>query len=65
MFAAQKQVGFDPFAGRKLHAHLCDLGCVDIEARMSAHHLIYGPLSDVDRFNWLSSLLALQWAPHL
>ena len=54
VFAMQRQHGFDPFVGRKLYAYLYDLGCVDIEVRMSAHHLVYGELSETDRFNWLS-----------
>jgi SAM-dependent methyltransferase len=65
VLAAQEQQGFDPFVGRKLYAHLYDLGCVDIEVRMSAHHLIYGALSEVDRFNWLCKVEAAHKAPGL
>jgi SAM-dependent methyltransferase len=65
VLAMQKQYGFDPFVGRKLYAYLYDLGCVDIEVRMSAHHLIYGELSDTDRFNWLSKAEATRNAPGL
>jgi 2-polyprenyl-3-methyl-5-hydroxy-6-metoxy-1,4-benzoquinol methylase len=65
VFAAHKHFGFDPFAGRKLYAYLCDLGCVDIEVRMSAHHLIYGELSETDRFNWLSKAQAVRNAAEL
>lgn len=54
VLAMQRQYGFDPFVGRKLYSYLYDLGCQDIEVRMSAHHLIYGELSEIDRFNWLS-----------
>jgi ubiquinone/menaquinone biosynthesis C-methylase UbiE len=65
VFAMQKQFGFDPFVGRKLYSYLYDLGCVDIEVRMSAHHLIYGELSDTDRFNWLTKAEAAQNSPAL
>jgi ubiquinone/menaquinone biosynthesis C-methylase UbiE len=61
----QKEHGFDPFVGRKLYSYLYDLGCVDIEVRMSAHHLIYGQLSDVDRFNWLAKAEAARNTPCL
>ena len=65
VLATQRQYGFDPFVGRKLYAYLYDLGCVDIEVRMSAHHLIYGELSEIDRFNWLSKAEAARNSPGL
>jgi SAM-dependent methyltransferase len=65
VLGTQKQYGFDPFVGRKLYAYLYDLGCVDIEVRMSAHHLIYGELSEIDRFNWLSKAEAARHARDL
>jgi ubiquinone/menaquinone biosynthesis C-methylase UbiE len=65
VFAMQKQYGFDPYVGRKLYACLYDLGCADIEVRVSAHHLIYGQLSDNDRFNWLAKAEAARNAPGL
>jgi SAM-dependent methyltransferase len=65
VLGSQKHFGFDPFVGRKLYAYLYDLGCVDIEVRMSAHHLIYGGLSDTDRFNWLSKAEGARNAPGL
>ena len=65
VLAMQRQYGFDPFVGRKLYSYLYDLGCVDIEVRMSAHHLIYGDLSEIDRFNWLSKAEAARNAPGL
>ncbi len=65
MLAMQRQYDFDPFVGRKLYAYLYDLGCVNIEVRMSAHHLIYGELSETDRFNWLSKAEAARNAPQL
>jgi ubiquinone/menaquinone biosynthesis C-methylase UbiE len=65
VLAMQRQYGFDPFVGRKLYSYLYDLGCLDIEVRMSAHHLIYGHLSDADRFNWLSKVEAARNVPAL
>ena len=65
VLGTQRQYGFDPFVGRKLYAYLYDLGCVDIEVRMSAHHLIYGELSETDRFNWLSKAEAARNSPGL
>jgi SAM-dependent methyltransferase len=65
VLGTQRQHGFDPFVGRKLYAYLYDLGCIDIEVRMSAHHLIYGELSEIDRFNWLSKAEAARNAQGL
>ena len=65
VLATQREYGFDPFVGRKLYAYLYDLGCVDIEVRMTAHHLIYGELSETDRFNWLSKAEATRNTPKL
>ncbi len=47
-----QRADFDPYAGRKLYAHMYDLGMVDIRIDLRAHHLIYGALDEVDRFNW-------------
>lgn len=63
VFAMQRRHGFDPFVGRKLYAHLFDLGCTDIEVRMTAHHLIYGQISATDRFNWLAKAEAARRLP--
>ena len=65
VLAMQKRYGFDPYVGRKLYAYLYDLGCVDIDVRMSAHHLIHGEMSDTDRFNWLSKAETARNAPGL
>jgi 2-polyprenyl-3-methyl-5-hydroxy-6-metoxy-1,4-benzoquinol methylase len=65
VLAMQQRHAFDPFVGRKLYAFLCDLGCADIEVRMEAHHLIYGRLSDADRFNWLAKAEAARGVPGL
>jgi SAM-dependent methyltransferase len=43
---------FDPYAGRKLYSYLYDLGFGDISVEMDHHHLVYGPLNDIDRYNW-------------
>ena len=48
----ERSFDFDPYVGRKLYSFLYDLGCEDIEVKMSAHHLIYGGLDPADRFNW-------------
>lgn len=65
VFALQKGQGFDPFVGRKLYAYLYDLGCSDLEVRMAPHHLIYGPISEADRFNWLAKGHAVRHVPEL
>ncbi len=52
MAAVEAREDFDPYAGRKLYAYLYDLGMVDIRMDLRAHHLIYGELNEVDRFNW-------------
>ncbi|MCE5262779.1 MAG: class I SAM-dependent methyltransferase, partial [Deltaproteobacteria bacterium] len=43
---------FDAYAGRKLYAHLFDLGFENIEVGVTAHHVIYGKIRDVDNYNW-------------
>lgn len=47
---------FDPYAGRRLYSHLFRLAFRDIRVEMGAHHLIYGELGEVDRFNWFTKL---------
>lgn len=47
---------FDPYAGRKLYAYLYDLGFEEIAVEMDHHHLIYGELGEVDRYNWTRKL---------
>jgi ubiquinone/menaquinone biosynthesis C-methylase UbiE len=47
---------FDPYAGRKLYSYLFDLGFQDIAVEMDHHHLIYGKLNEVDRYNWIRKL---------
>ncbi len=43
---------FDPYAGRKLYSYLNRLQFTDIAVDVRAHHLIYGPLGEVDEYNW-------------
>lgn len=47
---------FDPYAGRKLYAHMTDLGFTDIAVNVEAHHLIYGELNPVEAANWQSKI---------
>ncbi len=47
-----KNNNFDPFAGRKLYHYLYEAGMVEIKLDMRPHHLIYGELSDQDRWHW-------------
>jgi SAM-dependent methyltransferase len=54
---------FDPYAGRKLYAHLFDLGFEQIEVDVEAHHVIYGKTRDVDSYNWTKKIEVI--APHL
>lgn len=49
----EKNANFDPYAGRKLYSFLYDLGYQDINIDVTAHHLIFGQLKDVDAFNWI------------
>lgn len=43
---------FDPYAGRRLYGHLFDLDYQDIRLNMTSHHLIFGELDEVERYNW-------------
>jgi hypothetical protein len=52
----EKKANFDPYAGRKLYSYLYDLGFEEIKVDVSAHHVIYGPLSDTDAFNWMKKI---------
>jgi SAM-dependent methyltransferase len=47
---------FDAYAGRKLYAHLFDLGFEDIQIAVTAHHVIYGKSNDVDSYNWTKKI---------
>jgi len=50
---AQAEYNFDAYAGRKLYAHLYDLGYEEIRMDLLPHHLIYGEVKDQDIFNWI------------
>ena len=65
VFAVQRQYGFDPYVGRKLYGYLYDVGCVDVQVRMTPHHLIFGEMSDAERFNWLSKAESARTSPGL
>lgn len=52
----RERADFDPFMGRRLYSFLYDLGLEDIEVKMTPHHLIFGELSEVDRYNWWRKL---------
>jgi SAM-dependent methyltransferase len=56
METLEKDHDFDPYAGRKLYSYLYDLGFEDIAVEMDHHHLIYGKLNEVDRYNWTKKL---------
>ena len=52
MSCLEKEHDFDPYAGRKLYSYLYDQGFEDICVDVGYHHLIYGPLNEVDAYNW-------------
>jgi SAM-dependent methyltransferase len=43
---------FDPFAGRRLPTRMQELGFEDIRVDIRMHHLVYGKLSEFNRWNW-------------
>jgi ubiquinone/menaquinone biosynthesis C-methylase UbiE len=56
MDALGRRANFDPYAGRRLYAHLCDLGYEEIRVTVEGHHLIYGELRENDAFNWMKKI---------
>jgi SAM-dependent methyltransferase len=58
MVAVAERADFDPYVGRKLYAMLYDLGFTELSLQLEAHHLIYGPLSETDAFNWEAKVQA-------
>ncbi|MBI4767681.1 MAG: methyltransferase domain-containing protein [Deltaproteobacteria bacterium] len=50
---SQEKADFDPWVGRKLYSFFYDLGYEKISVDVSAHHLIYGPLNEMEAFNWV------------
>jgi ubiquinone/menaquinone biosynthesis C-methylase UbiE len=53
---AQTKGNFDPWSGRKLYSFLYDLGFENLSVDVSAHHLIFGPPTEADAFNWLKKV---------
>lgn len=43
---------FDPFAGRKLPTRFHELGLTNISVDIRAHHLVYGKLTEFNKWNW-------------
>lgn len=56
MARLEQNFNFDPYAGRRLFAHMNTLGYSNIKCMVEMHHLIYGQLSDRDAYNWLRKL---------
>lgn len=56
MNVLEERYDFDPYAGRKLYAHLYDLGYEDICVEMVPYHLIYGKAKQSDIFNWTKKI---------
>jgi len=56
MAALGARANFDPYAGRRLYAHLYDLGFEQIRVTIEGHHLIYGELQENDAFNWMKKI---------
>lgn len=56
MSCLQANHNFDPYSGRKLYAHMTELGFTNIAVDIEAHHLIYGELNPVDAANWQSKI---------
>lgn len=52
----EQSYNFDPYAGRRLYGHMCELGLRNISCNLEAHHLIYGELSEKDAYNWLKKI---------
>jgi len=56
MSALSARANFDPYAGRRLYAHLFDHGFGEIAVTVEGHHLIYGELRESDAFNWMKKI---------
>jgi len=52
----EEHADFDPYAGIKLYSFLYDLDYKEIEVNLAPHHLIYGELNQVDKFNWVQKV---------
>lgn len=56
MSLLERDFDFDPYAGRKLYAHLFDIGYKNLNLRVEPHHLIFGELRESDAYNWVRKL---------
>lgn len=56
IYLLEKNADFDPYIGRKLYSFLYDLGYREIDIKITAHHLIFGKLNEIDAFNWIKKL---------
>jgi len=56
MKTLEETANFDPYIGRKLYSFLYDLGYMDIDVMVEAHHLIFGELREADAFNWMKKI---------
>lgn len=52
----EKQHNFDPYAGRRLYGHFCQLGFEEIVCSGEMHHLMYGVATAAEEFNWLQKI---------
>lgn len=48
----EQTADFDAHVGIKLYSFLYDLEYESLDVTMTAHHLIFGELNDIDEFNW-------------
>lgn len=56
---------FDPFAGRKLFTFLHDLGFQSLSVDIRMHHLLYGDISEFDKWNWWQKIDIMGRCPGL
>ena len=61
----EEKTNFDPYMGRKLYSYLYRLGYEGIRAEAGAHHLIYGELGEVDRYNWVQKIKTITKNPDI
>lgn len=47
-----KNNNFDPYAGRRLPTRMQELGFQEIRVDVRMHHLVYGELTEFNRWNW-------------
>lgn len=51
MHVMEREKNFDPYAGRRLYSYLYDIGFNDIDVQLSADHMIFGQINEVDDVN--------------